>query len=260
MSALELVQRITRFLTRARRLHRHRAGEGGRRRRRALRRVGRRLLLPRGARLPRHVPHPQRADPGARAHAVLRPAQELRLDGEGPVAHAGALLGRVAARQPVGQRLLRVHGRARVRRRPLGVGADARLADGAEGRDRRGAGDGGQGLRRAAHLLRHQRHLHREQGHLPDAARAGREAAPRPQLPQERAPRRGALGRAPGLPRLGAQQEIRAVRPGAEEGAARGDPQARRRAGAHPHLLHLRRPALRPRRRSSRRRTSAASR
>ena len=84
----------------------------------------------------------------------------------------GPFLGRVAARQPLGERLLRVHGRARVRRRPVGVGADARFADGAEGRDRRGAGDGGEGLRRAAHLLRHQRHLDREQGDLPDPARA----------------------------------------------------------------------------------------
>ena len=131
----------------------------------------------------------------------------------------GPFLGRVAARQPVGERLLRVHGRARVRRRPLGVGADARLADGAEGRDRRGAGDGGQGVRRAAHLLRHQRHLDREQGDLPDPARAGREAAARPQLPQERAPRRGALGRAPDLPRLGAEPEVRPLRPGAEKNA-----------------------------------------
>ena len=48
----------------------------------------------------------------------------------------GPLLGRVAARQPLGQRLLRLHGRARVRRRPVGLGADARLADGAEGRHR----------------------------------------------------------------------------------------------------------------------------
>ena len=39
-----------------------------------------------------------------RAHAVLRPAQDLRLDGQGPVAHARTLLGRAAARQPVGQR------------------------------------------------------------------------------------------------------------------------------------------------------------
>jgi arginine decarboxylase len=77
-----------------------------------------------------------------------------------------------------------------------------------------------EGLRRAAHLLRHQRHLDRQQGHLPDAARARREADPRPQLPQERAPRRGALGRAPGLPRLGAQQKVRPVRPGAEETSA----------------------------------------
>ena len=44
--------------------------------------------------------------------------------------------------------------------------------------------DGGQGVRRAPHLLRHQRHLDREQGDLPDADRAGREAAARPQLPQ----------------------------------------------------------------------------
>ena len=111
----------------------------------------------------------------------------------------------------------------------------------------RGAGDGGQGLRRAPHLLRHQRHLDRQQGDLPDAARAGREAAARPQLPQERAPRRGALGRAPGLPRLGAQPQVRALRPGAEEDILQRNQQASRRAGADPHLLHLRRPALRPR-------------
>ena len=135
----------------------------------------------------------------------------------------GPFLRRIAARQPVGERFLRVHGRARVRRRPLGVGADARLADGAEGRDRRSAGDGGQGVRRAAHLLRHQRHLDRQQGDLPDAARAGREADPRPQLPQERAPRRGALGRAADLPRLGAQPQVRPLRPGAEEDAAERD-------------------------------------
>jgi DNA-binding NarL/FixJ family response regulator len=96
--------------------------------------------------------------------------------------------------------------------RSVGLRADARFADGAQRRDRRGAGNGGQGLRRAAHLLRHQWHLHCQQGHLPDPARPGREAAARPQLPQERAPRRGAFGRAPGLPRLGAQQEIRPLR------------------------------------------------
>ena len=79
-----------------------------------------------------------------------------------------------AARQPVGQRFLRVHGRARVRRRSLGLRADARLAHGAERRDRRGAGDGGQGFRREAHLLRDQRHVNREQGHFPDPARARR--------------------------------------------------------------------------------------
>jgi len=40
-----------------------------------------------------------------------------------------------------------------LRRRPLGVGEDARLADGAHRRDRRGADHRGQGLRRAPHLF-----------------------------------------------------------------------------------------------------------
>ena len=39
----------------------------------------------------------------------------------------------------------------------------------------------------AKRTLRDQRHVNREQGHFPDPARARREAAPRPQLPQERA-------------------------------------------------------------------------
>ena len=51
----------------------------------------------------------------------------------------------------------------------------------------------------------------------------GREAAARPQLPQERAPRRGALGRAPDLPRLGAEPEVRPLRPGSEKNAAEGN-------------------------------------
>ncbi len=45
------------------------------------------------------------------------------LDGQGRLAHARTLLRRQLARQPVGERLLRVHGRARLRRRPVGVGA-----------------------------------------------------------------------------------------------------------------------------------------
>jgi arginine decarboxylase len=56
-----------------------------------------------------------------------------------------------------------------------------------------------------------------EQGDLPDAAGAGREAAARPQLPQERAPRRGALRRASHLSRLGAEPQVRPVRAGPQE-------------------------------------------
>src|SRR2546422_917400 len=77
--------------------------------------------------------------------------------------------------------LLRIHGRACVRRGPVGVSADARLVDGAQSRHRRGAGQGGEGLRREAHVLRDQRHLDREQSHLPDADRARGEADPRSQ-------------------------------------------------------------------------------
>ncbi len=66
---------------------------------------------------------------------------------------------------------LRLHGRTYLRRRSLGVGEDARLADGAHRRDRRGSDHRGQGLRRAPHVLCDQRYLDLEQGDFPDAPR-----------------------------------------------------------------------------------------
>src|SRR5687767_11154009 len=84
----------------------------------------------------------------------------------------------------------------------------------------------------AAHVLRHQRHLDREQGDLPDPARARREAAARPQLPQKRAPRRGALGRAPGVSGFGAEPQIRLVWPSSQKNPPRGHKKASRFPGA----------------------------
>ena len=51
-------------------------------------------------------------------------------------------------------------------------------------------------------------------------------------------------------------KQVRPVRPGAEEGSPSSTQETSGCAGADPHLVHLRRPALRPARRSSRRPTS----
>ena len=109
-----------------------------------------------------------------------------------------------------------------------------------------GAGDGGEGVRRAPDLLRHERHLDREQGHLPDDPRPGREAAARPQLPQVGPPWGRAVGRAPRLPQLLGQPHLRHLRAGTEEDHPRGDGGAPGRRGPDPHLVHLRRLPLRP--------------
>src|SRR5258708_19581903 len=131
----------------------------------------------------------QRAGPGAFAHTVLRPAQELRLDGKRLLSHSGPLIGRVAARQPLGELFLPLHGRKYLRRRSLGVGEDARLADGAHPRDRRGSDHRGQGLRRAPHVLCDQRYLDLEQGDFPDAPPTPPQPPPPPPLPPLPPPR-----------------------------------------------------------------------
>ena len=82
---------------------------------------------------------------------------------------------------------------------------------------------------------------------LPDPARARRKAAARPQLPQVRPPRRGPVRRAPDLPRLFGQPASYGIYgPVPREDHPRRDRSAPGRAGADPHLLHLRRAALRP--------------
>jgi arginine decarboxylase len=96
------------------------------------------------------------------------------------------------------------------------------------------------------HVLRDQRHLDREQGHLPDPARSGREAAARPQLPQERAPRRGAVGRNPVYLDSALNRKYGLYGP-SRRGRSSKPSRASGRAGADPHLVHVRRPALRPR-------------
>jgi arginine decarboxylase len=110
-------------------------------------------------------------------------------------------------------------------------GADAGFPDGAERRDPGGAEAGGQGLRRAPDVLRHQRHLYRQQGYLPDADRPRRETAARPQLPQVGASRRGVVRRASDLSRLFGQQEVRHLRSDPEEDNPARHRGARRRRG-----------------------------
>ena len=179
--------------------------------------------------------------------------------GQGRLAHARTFERRLDARQPVGQRVLRLHGRERAatptcrcRSRcstrccdPTGVIAQAQE-------------HGRQGLRRAQDLLRDQRHLDRQQGDLPDAARAGRQDAARSQLPQVacttawccrarcRSTSTRSVNRKYGL--FGPVPKATILR------AIDEHPDAQ---AADPDLLHLRRPALRPARRSSRRRTRA---
>jgi len=128
-----------------------------------------------------------RADPGAIAHAVLRPASRTTSGWRRLLAHSGTSSASRCA-QPLGSRFLRFHGRTCLRRRPLGVVEDARslmeppawIAEAQTIAAR---------LRGAPHLLRNQRHSTSNKGHFPDAARAGRKAAARPQLPQVGAPR-----------------------------------------------------------------------
>ena len=139
-------------------------------------------------------------------------AQELRLDGEGPWHTPGHSSGESLRGSPwvndfyefMGEHVFDADLSVSVTMldslmEPTGVIAEAQT-------------HGRQGFRRAPHVLRHQRHLDREQGDLPDAARAGREALTRPQLPQVRAPRRGALRRAPGLPGLVAERQVQILR------------------------------------------------
>ena len=237
---------------------------GGRREQAAAREPGQqrgaRLLLPRRARLQRLGPHPGRRGRREVGHAVLRRAQELRAHGQGQLAHAGPRRRRFVQGQPVGGRLLRLRRREPAARRPVRVGGDARLAAAPDRRHRAGPAPGRAGLRRAQDLLRHQRHVDRQQGDLPDAAGAGRQDAARPQLPQVGPPRRDPVGRAADLSRLVGQPQVRPVRPGAARHGAGRHRAASRRARADPHLVHLRRPALRPAGPSSRPRTPPASR
>ncbi len=67
----------------------------------------------------------------------------------------------------------------------------------------------------------------------------GREAAAGPQLPQVRAPRRGIVGRAPGLSRLLGQQEVRDFRPDPEEDHSARHRRACRRGSPGAHIVHL---------------------
>ena len=159
----------------------------------------------------------------------------------------GPLLGRIAARQPVGQRLLRVHGRARVRRRPVGVGADARLADGAEGGDR--------AKRRR---WRPRRSARGAPSSPPNGTSTANKVifqtliAPGEKLILDRnchkSVHHGVVlsGAHPIYVDAALNQQVRPLWAGAEEGAAECHKKASRRAGADHHLVHLRRPALRP--------------
>jgi arginine decarboxylase len=87
------------------------------------------------------------------AHPVHRRAEELRLDGEGPVAYPGHSSGESLRGSPWVNDFYEFMG-DHVFDADLSVlGADARFADGTARRDRRSAADGRQGLRRAAHLF-----------------------------------------------------------------------------------------------------------
>jgi arginine decarboxylase len=121
---------------------------------------------------------------------------------KGCVAHARSFLGRQPARQSLGRRFLRIHGRARVRCRSSVSVPMLGFADGTDRRDCGVAEARGESLRGAPDVFRDQRHLDREQGYLSDADRSGREAAARSQLPQVRASRRGSVRGAPGVPRF----------------------------------------------------------
>ena len=113
---------------------------------------------PADRRLPRHADQPRQVD------------HQVPLDpGHGPVLRDEHLPGR-----------------------DLGDLGRPRFAARADRPDQEGAGAGRARLRRAAHLLRHQRHLDRQQDRAAGAGRAGRHPPGRPRLPQVAPLRAGA--------------------------------------------------------------------
>ena len=186
-----------------------RAGEGRRRGGRSLRRVGRRLFLSRGERTTAGLPPPQRADPGAR-HGRRSTTRSRTMSGwRRTSGYARALVGRGAARSPWVNDFYEFMGE-HVFDADVSVSWPRDSLIGAEGRDRRGAGDGRERPLRTAHIFATNGTTANKvifQTLLAPARSSARSHA------QERASRCGPFGRAPHLPRLGAQPQVRALCP-----------------------------------------------